>query len=124
MSPDKSPATPGIASMAPGHAATLFGALGDETRLRLLARLSSGGPASIARLSARAHVTRQAITKHLEILAQAGLVRDDWRGRERVWRLEQRRLADARAYLDFVSRQWDDALDRLKRYVEGPEKNE
>ena len=124
MSPDKPLATPGPVSMAPGHAATLFGALGDETRLRLLARLSSGGPASIARLSARAHVTRQAITKHLEILAQAGLVRDAWRGRERVWRLEQRRLADARAYLDFVSRQWDDALDRLKRYVEAPAKDE
>ena len=123
MSPDKT-ATPRDASMAPGHAATLFGALGDETRLRLLARLSSGGPASIARLSERAHVTRQAITKHLEILAEAGLVRDDWRGRERVWRLEQRRLAEARAYLDFVSRQWDDALDRLKRFVEAPERTD
>jgi DNA-binding transcriptional ArsR family regulator len=106
--------------MAPGSAATVFGALGDETRLRLLARLSSGGPASIARLSERSRVTRQAITKHLEVLSQAGLVRDEWRGRERVWRLEQRRLADARAYLELVSRQWDDALDRLKRYVEGP----
>ena len=124
MSPDKSPATPGIASMAPGHAATLFGALGDETRLRLLARLSSGGPASIARLSERSHVTRQAITKHLEVLAQAGLVRDDWRGRERVWRLEQKRLADARAFLESVSRRWDDALDRLKRYVEGPDRTD
>jgi len=106
--------------MAPGSAAALFGALGDETRLRLLARLSSGGPASIARLSERSQVTRQAITKHLEVLAQAGLVRDDWRGRERIWRVEQKRLADARAYLDLVSRQWDNALDRLKRYVEGP----
>jgi DNA-binding transcriptional ArsR family regulator len=107
-------------SMSAAHAAAVFGALGDGTRLRLLARLSSGGPASIARLSERAHVTRQAITKHLEVLAQAGLVRDDWRGRERIWRVEQQRLAEARAYLDLVSRQWDDALDRLKRYVEGP----
>jgi DNA-binding transcriptional ArsR family regulator len=115
MSPGSAPA-----SLAPGSAASVFGALGDETRLRLLARLSSGGPASIARLSERAHVTRQAITKHLEVLAQAGLVRDDWRGRERIWRVEQKRLAEARAYIDLVSRQWDDALDRLKRYVEGP----
>jgi len=110
--------------MGPGSAAAVFGALGDQTRLRLLARLSSGGPASIARLSERSQVTRQAITKHLEVLSEAGLVRDDWRGRERVWRLAPRRLAEARAYLELVSRQWDDALDRLKRYVEGPGRSE
>jgi len=118
MSPGLRTPPPGPPSLSPEHAATLFGALGDGTRLRLLARLSSGGPASIARLSARSRVTRQAITKHLEVLSQAGLVRDDWRGRERIWRLETRRLADARAYLALVSRQWDDALDRLKRFVE------
>jgi DNA-binding transcriptional ArsR family regulator len=104
--------------MSPDSAASVFGALGDETRLRLLARLSSGGPASIARLSAGSRVTRQAITKHLEVLSGAGLVRDGWRGRERIWRVEPRRLDDARRYLDLVSRQWDAALDRLKRFVE------
>lgn len=116
MSPANAAATP-----APRvrDAAPLFAALGDETRLRLLSRLSSGGPGSIAHLSADAPVSRQAITKHLRVLSQAGLVRSTRRGRERVWDLEPKRLADAHRYLDRISRQWDDALDRLKRFVEG-----
>ena len=100
-------------------AAPLFGALGDETRLRLLARLSTSGPDSITGLSARSEVTRQAITKHLAVLARAGLVRDERRGRERIWRLEPRRLADAHEHLERISRLWDDALDRLASHVEG-----
>jgi DNA-binding transcriptional ArsR family regulator len=99
-------------------AAPLFAALGDETRLRLLVRLSSSGPGSITYLSAKSDVSRQAITKHLRVLAEAGLVRSTRRGRERVWDLEPRRLADAHEYLDSLSRQWDEALDRLKRFVE------
>ena len=99
-------------------AAPLFAALGDETRLRLLARLSTHGPDSIAGLSARAEVTRQAITKHLDVLARAGLVRDPRRGRERIWQLEPRRLAEARAHLERISSLWDDALARLGRFVE------
>ena len=109
----------GIASTGVRDAAPLFSALGDETRLRLLVRLSSGGPGSIARLSARSQVSRQAITKHLEVLSQAGLVRSSRRGRERIWELEPRRLADAHAYLDRISQEWDDALNRLKAFVEG-----
>ena len=100
-------------------AAPLFAALGDETRLRLLIRLSSGGPGSITQLSAKSAVTRQAITKHLRVLADAGLVRSSRRGRERVWDLEPRRLDDAHAYLSRISKQWDDALGRLKAFVEG-----
>jgi DNA-binding transcriptional ArsR family regulator len=99
-------------------AAPLFAALGDETRLRLLVRLSANGPESIVRLSARSAVSRQAITKHLTVLSRAGLVRDSWRGRERIWQLEQARLADARDYLDRISRLWDDALERLRSFVE------
>jgi DNA-binding transcriptional ArsR family regulator len=99
-------------------AAPLFAALGDETRLRLIIRLASGGPGSITHLSAKSTVSRQAITKHLRVLADAGLVRSTRRGRERVWDLETRRLADAHQYLDRISRQWDEALDRLKRFVE------
>ena len=99
-------------------AAPLFAALGDETRLRLIVRLSAGGPGSIARLSRNARVSRQAITKHLEVLSAAGLVRGSRRGRERIWELEPGRLADAHAYLDRIARQWDDALSRLKRFVE------
>ena len=99
-------------------AAPLFAALGDETRLGLILRLSSGGPGSITQLSAKAAVSRQAITKHLRVLADAGLVRSTRRGREQVWDLEPRRLVDAHAYLDRISAQWDAALERLKRFVE------
>lgn len=98
--------------------APIFAALGDETRLRLVTRLSAGGPASIARLTTGSAVTRQAITKHLAVLAGAGLVRSRRRGRERLWELRPERLAHARASLDAISRQWDDALARLKAFVE------
>jgi DNA-binding transcriptional ArsR family regulator len=102
-------------------AAPLFAALGDETRLRLLVRLAASGPESITHLSAESAVSRQAITKHLDVLSKAGLVRGGRRGREHIWELEPQRFADAREYLDRISRQWDDALDRLKRFVEeGP----
>lgn len=99
-------------------AAPLFAALGDETRLRLIFRLSSGGPGSITHLSARSAVSRQAISKHLRVLSDVGLVRSTRRGRERVWDLEPRRLVDAHEYLDRISQQWDEALDRLKKFVE------
>jgi DNA-binding transcriptional ArsR family regulator len=99
-------------------AAPLFAALGDETRLQLLVRLSSQGPGSISRLSERSRVSRQAITKHLEVLSSAGLVTSSRQGRERVWELEPARLSEAHAYLDGISKQWDEALDRLKAFVE------
>src|SRR5581483_9644762 len=101
--------------------APVFAALGDRTRLNLVVRLCSGGPLSIARLTAGAEVTRQAITKHLNILAGAGLVRDIRVGRERLWEVERRQLDEARRCLDRISSQWDDALARLKRAVEGEE---
>lgn len=98
-------------------AAPLFAALGDATRLTLVVRLGAG-PHSIARLAAETPLTRQAITKHLEVLSAAGLVRSDRRGRERIWNLEADRLDAARHYLDQVSAQWDAALGRLKQLVE------
>jgi DNA-binding transcriptional ArsR family regulator len=101
--------------------APVFAALGDKTRLDLVARLCSGGPLSIARLTAGADVTRQAITKHLNILAGAGLVRDVRVGRERLWKVETRQLEEARRCLERISSQWDDALARLKLAVEGEE---
>lgn len=100
-------------------AAPLFAALGDATRLQLVLRLSSGGPESIASLTAGTNVSRQAVTKHLVVLARAGLVRDRRRGRERIWRLEPTRLDAASGYLDRISHQWDAALDRLQHHVEG-----
>jgi DNA-binding transcriptional ArsR family regulator len=99
-------------------AAPLFAALGDETRLRLLLRLCSGGPGSIARLSQKSQVSRQAVTKHLVVLSRAGLVRSSRRGRERIWTFEPTRFADAHAYLERISREWDGALQRLKQFVE------
>src|SRR5437870_8293831 len=98
--------------------APLFAALGDETRLRLVSRLCARGPASIARLASGAGVTRQAVTKHLHVLARAGIVRGARRGREHVWELAPEQLAEARRFLDSISRSWDDALSRLKAFVE------
>jgi len=98
--------------------APLFAALGDETRLGLVARLVADGPSSIARLTAGAHITRQAVTKHLNVLAGAGLVRGVRRGRERLFELEPDQLDEARRWLDGISAQWDQALARLKASVE------
>ncbi|HEV8124330.1 MAG TPA: metalloregulator ArsR/SmtB family transcription factor [Gemmatimonadales bacterium] len=108
----------GPALQAP-TAAPLFAALGDATRLGLLRRLSADGPLSIARLSEGTGVTRQAITRHLQTLETAGLVRDVRRGRERVFELEVKRLEKARQYLDQVAIQWEAAAQRLKAFVEG-----
>ena len=99
----------------------MFAALGDRTRLTLVTRLSSGGPASIADLTEGMPVTRQAVTKHLQVLADAGLTRSHRRGRERVWQLEPARLEAARRWLDDLSAQWDSSLSRLKAMVEAPE---
>jgi DNA-binding transcriptional ArsR family regulator len=99
-------------------AAPVFAALGDETRLALVARLGAGEPLSIARLTAGSEVTRQAITKHLNVLAAAGLVRDSRQGRERLWEFDAQRLDDARRYIDEISEQWNRALLRLKSFVE------
>lgn len=107
-----------LSTSAAREAAPLFAALGDPTRLLLLGRLSSSGPGSIAQLAEKAEVSRQAITKHLEVLSSAGLVRSSRQGRERIWELEPRRLGDAHGYLDRISLQWDAALDRLKQLVE------
>ena len=87
-------------------------------RLRLVSRLCRSGPLSIARLTAGSNVTRQAITKHLRVMQQSGLVRSTRRGRERVWRLEPGRLKAAQRYLDLISKQWDAALGRLRDFVE------
>jgi DNA-binding transcriptional ArsR family regulator len=99
--------------------AQLFAALGDETRLRVVARLCAAGPLSITRLTEGTCVSRQAVTKHLRVLAGAGLVRGARSGRESVWKLDPRRLAEARRLLDMISKEWDDTLGRLKAFVEG-----
>lgn len=96
----------------------MFAALGDATRLTIVARLSAGTPQSIAALTAGAGVTRQAVTKHLHVLDEAGLVRSLRHGRERLWQLELDKLAAARRCLDDISAQWDQSLSRLKAFIE------
>jgi DNA-binding transcriptional ArsR family regulator len=114
MSPHRARKAP----LAIADAAPVFAALGDATRLAVVARLGSGGPLSIAQLTEGSDVTRQAITKHLNVLAGAGLVRDSWRGRERIWEFDVQRFDDARRCIDEISEQWNRALLRLKSFVE------
>lgn len=102
----------------PRGAASLFAALGDETRLAIVERLSAQSPISIAALTAGTGVTRQAVTKHLFVLEGAGLVRGSRRGRESLWQLEPARVDVARTYLDHISKRWDDAIGRLVAHVE------
>jgi DNA-binding transcriptional ArsR family regulator len=99
--------------------ASVFAALGDETRLSVLAKLSNGRPQSISRLTAGTKLSRQAVTKHLRVLANAGVVRSVRSGRESLFEFEPRPIEEVRNYLDQVSKQWDDALSRLKAHVEG-----
>lgn len=99
-------------------AAPVFAALGDETRLALIGALATGRPLSIARLTEGSRLTRQAITKHLRVLQHAGLVRGVRSGRERRFALRAEPLDEARRALEGVSRQWDEALARLKAFVE------
>ena len=99
-------------------AVPVFAALGDETRLRLIALLCTGSALSIAQLTAGTDITRQAVTKHLQILAEAGLVRDLRQGRERLWELQASPLDEARRSLDVITAQWDQALQRLKSALE------
>ena len=100
------------------NSAALFAALGDENRLRLVARLCDDGPASITRLADGARITRQAITKHLKVMEEARLLRCSRRGREAIWQIDEERLSEARRYLKLISKQWDAALERLRDLVE------
>jgi DNA-binding transcriptional ArsR family regulator len=100
------------------RSAPVFAALGDETRLQLVARLAGGEPLSITRLAEGGTITRQAVTKHLHVLAGAGLVESSRRGREQLWALNPRQLEEARRSLDLIGAQWESALARLKASLE------
>lgn len=104
-----------------GRSASLFAALGDRTRLRLVSRLCAEGPASIAHLTSGTGVTRQAVAKHLRILEEAGLVRGTQLGRQSCWALQPDKLAEAQKSLELISQQWDQTLGRLKAFVEDGE---
>ena len=99
-------------------AAPLFDALGDPNRLRIVVRLCDSGPSSTSQVTQAVSVTRQAATKHLQLLEATGLVFSSRRGRERIWTLQTRPLMDAGDYLNQLSRRWDAAIDRLRAYVE------
>ena len=100
--------------------APLFAALGDETRLTLVARLCAQSPSSISTLAHGMPITRQAVTLHLQVLEKVGVVRGEMSGRERLFELNPEPLGRAKDYLDLVSAQWDKALARLQAHVERP----
>jgi len=99
-------------------AAPLFAALGDPARLRIVSRLCERGPLPVVRLAEGAGISRQAISKHLDALAEVGLVHGERHGRERIWRLQPDRLDDARHHLDAIAARWDEGLSRLRAMVE------
>ena len=98
--------------------APIFAALGDETRLALVGKLAQGWPQSISHLTEGSPLTRQAVSKHLRVLENAGLVEAVRVGRESQYQFKPQRIQEVRSYLDEVSRQWDEALGRLKAFVE------
>lgn len=101
--------------------AIVFAALGDDTRLALVHTLSDGEPRSITWLTEGSALTRQAVTRHLRVLEDAGVVRNVRVGRESRFVFQPEPIHAMRAYLDDVSAQWDHALGRLKAFVEAPE---
>jgi DNA-binding transcriptional ArsR family regulator len=108
----------GVAAKRPVHA-PVFAALGDETRLSLVAKLCRGRPRSISQLTEGSQLTRQAITKHLRVLEGAGVVRSVRSGRQSLFEFDPEPMEEIKKYLDLVSEQWDQALSRLKSFVEG-----
>ena len=98
--------------------APVFAALGDETRLTLVVRLSAGQPQSISQLTEGTRLTRQAVTKHLRVLESAGIVHNIRNGRESRFEFNPQPIAAMKEYLESVSAQWDRALSRLKSFVE------
>ncbi len=98
--------------------ALVFAALGDPQRMVLVSRLCRKGPLSVTRLTEGTSVTRQAVSKHLRVLEAAGLAHCEKSGRERVWALNRRPLTKAREHLDLIAGQWDDAIERLRGFVE------
>ncbi|SRR5260221_5176025 len=107
-----------IATRKLQESAPIFAALGDDTRLSIVTKLSTGSRLSIAALTEGSSMSRQAITKHLRVLEGAGLIRGARRGRESLFELEREPLDEARRALDVISEQWDHALERLRAFVE------
>jgi DNA-binding transcriptional ArsR family regulator len=98
--------------------APVFAALGDEVRLSLIAKLCEGQPYSISQLTEGSRLTRQAITKHLRVLESVGIVHSVHSGRESLFEFDPKPIEETKKYLNFVSEQWDQALSRLKSFLE------
>jgi DNA-binding transcriptional ArsR family regulator len=98
--------------------ARVFAALGDPTRLRLVAVLCAGGALSIAQLTTNTNISRQAVTKHLHVLSGAGVARDMKVGRQRLWQLDPARIEQAKQSLEVIGRQWELTLGKLKAFAE------
>jgi DNA-binding transcriptional ArsR family regulator len=113
-----SPAKPTAGAQSSQAAARVFAALGDPTRLKLVAVLCAGGALSISQLTANTNISRQAVTKHLGVLSDAGVARDMKAGRERLWQLEAARIEEAKRTLELIGRQWEATLGKLKAFVE------
>ncbi|HMK29467.1 MAG TPA: metalloregulator ArsR/SmtB family transcription factor [Terriglobales bacterium] len=107
-----------VATAKPRARAPLFAALGDETRLSLIAKLCRGRPYSISQLTEGSKLTRQAITKHLRVLEGVGIVHSVRAGRQSLFEFNPKPIDEIKEYLDLVSAQWDQALSRLKAFVE------
>jgi DNA-binding transcriptional ArsR family regulator len=108
----------GFSPVPSPDAATVFAALGDPVRLAIVARLCDDGPLPTVKLRDGTNLSRQAITKHLCILEDVGLLRSKRVGRDRAWQIEARQLTKTRAYLDRISALWDARLQRLRSFVE------
>ena len=113
-----SPAKPTAIAQSSHALARVFAALGDPTRLKLVAVLCAGGALSISQLTANTNISRQAVTKHLQVLSDAGVARDMKAGRKRLWQLEPARIEEAKQTLEVIGRQWEVALGRLKAFAE------
>jgi len=100
------------------RAAPIFAALGDPVRLAMVTRLCTDGPLPTVTLKQAARVSRQAVTKHLQVLQDVGIVQSQRVGRDRLWQIETRRLAEMRQYLEQISAEWDATMERLRRFVE------
>ena len=98
--------------------ARVFSALGDGTRLELVARLSHHGDRSISELKSGLKMTRQAVTKHLRVLEEAKVVTRRRIGRESRFAIEKDTLESAQDYLARASAQWDEVIGRIKASVE------
>jgi DNA-binding transcriptional ArsR family regulator len=96
----------------------VFSALADPSRRRILAALAAGGPATATDLAARLPISRQAIAKHLALLAEAGLVAAERGERRRVrYRLNSAPMQVAQQFLAAMARDWDQQLEALKDHL-------